>query len=81
MAYLTFQKKYVIIKKNTFLPIGFTQIDRPYEDSRSALPGGVALRDILGHMIGLLSTEKFSIWGLPTGNSVRPSPGRPVHLA
>lgn len=42
--------------ENNNKPIGFIQIDRPYADSRSAL------RDILGHMIGSLSTEKFSIW-------------------
>ena len=27
-----------------------------------------------------LSIEKNSIWGLAIGNSVRPGPGRPVHL-
>ena len=27
-----------------------------------------------------LSTEKNSIWDYPIGNSVRPDPGRPVHL-
>ena len=27
-----------------------------------------------------LSIRKNSIWGIPIGNSVRPGPGRPVHL-
>ena len=27
-----------------------------------------------------LSIEKNSIWGVAIGNSVRPGPGRPVHL-
>ena len=34
----------------------------------------------LGPYARSLSTGKNSIWGVPIGNSVRPDPGRPVHL-
>ena len=34
----------------------------------------------LGPYARSLSTQKNSIWGMPIGKSVRPDPGRPVHL-
>ena len=34
----------------------------------------------LGPYVRSLSTRKNSIWGMPIGKSVRPDPGRPVHL-
>ena len=33
-----------------------------------------------GPYVRSLSIEKNSIWGVPIGKSVRPDPGRPVHL-
>ena len=59
------------MEENNNKPIGFIQIDRPYADSRSAL------RDILGHMVGLLSIEKFSIWTYRSETRSAPALGGP----
>ena len=63
--------------ENNNKPIGFTQIVRPYEDSRSALRG---FTGFVGAIWGLAFNRKIFHMGLPIGKSVRPGPGRPVHL-
>ena len=60
--------------ENNNKPIGFTQQKIAYGEFPIGFTG------YSGPYGRSLSIQKNSIWGVPIGNSVRPGPGRPVHL-